>query len=370
MNFEAALKVLHLCSYYDTSKVYLNSFEQLDMLGVEQTVFVANKKNRGGVIGNVIYSPCLKPWMKVSLFIKTLFSLISIIRVFGFSELKTYDLIHCHTLFSDGFLGLILSKLIKVPFIITVRNTDFNSYMRFFYHLRLLGKYICTRSELIIFVSNSYYEKFSSKYSWMRNLKSHISYNGVDNFWIEHENRDNIGNKFELLTIGYFDKNKNLGNAYLATEILWSEDARYHITIVGGTRSEFEKTYNIKPDPRFTTFKGVVKDRKLLRELYAKSGVFILPSYKETFGLVYIEALSQGCNIVCSKGEGISGLFPDTELSIQFCQPNSPVSIARSVRRLNSIDCKFEISSFIDTFCWKKISLNMLCMYNNAIDNR
>lgn len=362
------MKVLHLCSYYGSSKVYNNSFEQLTILGVEQTIFVMNKHGRKEIDGNIIYSPCIKPWMKVSLFLKTLMSLISIIRVIGLSELRKYDLIHCHTLFSDGFLGLVLSFLVKVPFVVTIRNTDFNSYMRFFYHLRFLGRYICSQSKLIIFVSDSYYEKFSHKYSWIKKMHSTVSYNGVDNFWLENINKEeNVDENFNLLTIGYFDNNKNLGNAYLATKMLWFEDKRYHLTVVGGSRSDFEQIYNIKPDPRFTTFKGIVSNKELLKELYSRAGVFVLPSFRETFGLVYLEALSQNCNVICSKGEGISGVFSESEPSIEFCNPRAPKDIARAIRKFNCSTYTYGcFSDIVNDFCWVKISENMLKLYNVA----
>jgi glycosyltransferase involved in cell wall biosynthesis len=34
-----------------------------------------------------------------------------------------------------------------------------------------------------------------------------------------------------------------------------------------------------------------------------------MPSFKETFGVVYIEALSQGLPVIYSRGQGIDGFF-------------------------------------------------------------
>ncbi|MBO1910409.1 glycosyltransferase family 4 protein, partial [Microvirga sp. 3-52] len=57
-------------------------------------------------------------------------------------------------------------------------------------------------------------------------------------------------------------------------------------------------------------FHGNVSIEKL-RALADESDVFILPSYKETFGISYVEAMSRGLPIIYTRGEGIDGFFPE-----------------------------------------------------------
>jgi len=47
--------------------------------------------------------------------------------------------------------------------------------------------------------------------------------------------------------------------------------------------------------------------------LMAESGLFVLPSYAEGFGIVYIEAMAAGCVAVGSVGEGIADVIRDGE---------------------------------------------------------
>jgi glycosyltransferase involved in cell wall biosynthesis len=49
---------------------------------------------------------------------------------------------------------------------------------------------------------------------------------------------------------------------------------------------------------------------KLLNN-YRNSDIFIMPSYNETFGLVYIEAMSQGLPIIYTQNEGVDGYFKE-----------------------------------------------------------
>lgn len=39
-----------------------------------------------------------------------------------------------------------------------------------------------------------------------------------------------------------------------------------------------------------------------------------MPSKTETFGVVYIEALSQGLPVIYTEGQGIDGFYPDGEI--------------------------------------------------------
>ncbi|MEH7121582.1 glycosyltransferase family 4 protein, partial [Neobacillus vireti] len=43
------------------------------------------------------------------------------------------------------------------------------------------------------------------------------------------------------------------------------------------------------------------------------SDVFVMPSIKETFGLVYLEALASGCIVIGSVNEGIDGVIKNNE---------------------------------------------------------
>lgn len=43
------------------------------------------------------------------------------------------------------------------------------------------------------------------------------------------------------------------------------------------------------------------------------SHIFVLPSVSETFGMVYLEAMANGCVAVCTKNDGIDGIIKDGE---------------------------------------------------------
>ncbi|MDZ7835042.1 MAG: glycosyltransferase family 4 protein [Alkalibacterium sp.] len=46
-------------------------------------------------------------------------------------------------------------------------------------------------------------------------------------------------------------------------------------------------------------------DKETLLDLYRNNDIFIMPSYTETFGLVYPEAMSQGLPVIYSEDAGL-----------------------------------------------------------------
>ncbi|MND98802.1 D-inositol-3-phosphate glycosyltransferase [compost metagenome] len=78
---------------------------------------------------------------------------------------------------------------------------------------------------------------------------------------------------------------------------------------VGGDENQFKKLLGLVEIPEYIKVIGKIKDKAKLLEIYRKSKIFIMPSFFETFGLVYVEALLQGCAVIYSKGQGIDGMI-------------------------------------------------------------
>ena len=111
--------------------------------------------------------------------------------------------------------------------------------------------------------------------------------------WTEKE-------KIKVLTCGQFIKRKNIDKVIKACE----KFDNIELTVIGSGRQKLEKISS-KP-----IFLGQVSHDKVLEKM-RESDIFILPSEKETFGMVYLEAMASGCITVCSKNDGIAGIIKD-----------------------------------------------------------
>lgn len=73
------------------------------------------------------------------------------------------------------------------------------------------------------------------------------------------------------------------------------------------------------------------KANQVVRQTYKYFDLFALPSYNETFGIVYLEALDAGIPIIGVKGQGIDGVIASGEHGL-LCEPRNQASLSDSIR--------------------------------------
>ena len=98
-----------------------------------------------------------------------------------------------------------------------------------------------------------------------------------------------------------------------ALQSLRSEIPDLHLDVAGdGGDNEQQVLAMMKQHADWITYHGKITDLEQMRLLYRANSVFVMPSKSETFGLVYIEALSQGLSVLWSRGEAIEGMFSES----------------------------------------------------------
>lgn len=111
-----------------------------------------------------------------------------------------------------------------------------------------------------------------------------------------------------IIYAGRIDKNKNITTTQKALEILRKEGYDVRFTVVGKVADK-QMFHRIERD-RYTEYIPAQPKEKLI-ELYRKNDIFVMPSFQESFGLVYAEAMSQGLPVVYTRGQGFDGQFPE-----------------------------------------------------------
>lgn len=80
---------------------------------------------------------------------------------------------------------------------------------------------------------------------------------------------------------------------------------------------------------------GFVK-REEVPNYIAKSQCFIMISEEETFGLVYLEAMSMGCITIASRNEGMEGIIEDGVNGF-LCKAGDEIELAKIINRINTM---------------------------------
>lgn len=335
--------LLHITNDFSGSKVYKSLMKQLDQLELPQTIYTAVR--REDLIGknhidfkqtssSIIYRNILKKTDKLRYFHK-----INKVTedVEAYVDLTKITLIHAHTWYSDGGVAYELYKKHNIPYIITVRNTDLNLFYKYGYHLRKRAKNIIENASKVFFISPSYHKRFFNLKPFVNKQrfikKSEIIPNGIDSFWIRNYKvpKENPQKLPVVLYIGKFAKGKNVLKLINAITILNAIGVPCQLNLVGGGGSEEKKILEKVKRSESINFQGKITDKKLLQQQFTKADIFAMPSKGETFGLVYIEAISQGLPIVYTQKEGIDGYYENIGVAVE---PNNEESIINAVKQI------------------------------------
>ncbi|QHW35959.1 glycosyltransferase family 4 protein [Staphylococcus ursi] len=309
------MQVLHINSNYMHSRLHSELLAYLELLNVSNEVIMPRKVNDDKhCINDLNYSNVYhKKFLK------------SKDRIFYFSKQKKikkwidtldlkieqYDMVHAHTLFTDGYVAYKLGK----PYVITVRNTDLNFFIRFYKHLLPLGRKILKQASTIVFLSESYKNKTinalfkrSSEIEEI-NKKVVVIPNGINNFWINHQStrKKKLSSQLNILCVSRVMKNKNIEflAKYLNDETLGIVT---NIYVIGEILDNHY--YNVLSSYKHIHLLGK-RNKEDIKSLMERMDVFALVSFSETFGLVYLEALTQNLPLIYTKGEGFDRYFEE-----------------------------------------------------------
>ena len=106
------------------------------------------------------------------------------------------------------------------------------------------------------------------------------------------------------------------------------------------------------------------KQRDEIRRLMNRSDMFALISFRETFGIVYAEALSQNLPVVYSTGEGFDGWISDSKAAVSAL-PTDINSIQLAIETLGKKKySNNEISRTANNiFNWKIVASTLTTRY-------
>lgn len=126
-------------------------------------------------------------------------------------------------------------------------------------------------------------------------------------------------------------RGKNLPGMVRAMQLLQRDDATVRLSVIGGgTEQEIAECRTLSSNVIGIAFEGAM-DRITLHHRMRRAKGLVLPSLRESFGLVFTEALMAGLPIVYPAGTGIDGYLEGLPFAIRV-DPRNPAAIAHAMQ--------------------------------------
>ena len=374
------MNITHINSYFITSPLHAELVSKLDEKGIHQVVFVPVQQAKDIGVNNppnlkystLLYDHCFNTTDR---FIWPL-KIIKTWRSFK-KQHKTNppSIIHAHTLIVNGLIAFLANKKWGIPYIVTIRETDVYYFLKKSYIFRKIGERILKAAAAIIVLSQAYQNIhlpaiLNKKLLNLINIKVSVIPNGINSFWIENRQRKKTSDeKPSILFLGQIIKRKNLKNLILAFELLKRNYNSITLTVIGdGPLLAQIRNQTHSPGVRFL---GHIKDRTQILELFRSSDILVVPSFRETFGLVYPEAMSQGLPVIYTKDQGFDGFFEDGQVGFAV-NPHSPRDIAEKILRIFDDYERISNNAYEASkeFNWDEIADKLLKIYSKTLNHK
>lgn len=350
--------IFHLSTDFQFQSLYRNLTKGLSKNGYEQTVYIQSRGVKEDNISldypniNIVISSVYKKWMKF-FFSTRITKIFQDISNRGFDYRNT--IVMAYFLLTDGAVALRLYKKLGVPYIVSIRNTDVNFYLKYFPWLKKLAREILINSKKVVFPSPAYIE-LTKKYLGANFYKKEIEHkveligNIIDKNWFSKKYEEKTyQTPLKLIYVGEFSKNKRINKIIKSVEIL-SSKLHVELTLVGNYGDDC-KNISYLSNKSFASIKIInkVDNVERLIEIVDDHDIFIMPSKTETFGMVYVEAMSRGLPIIYTKGQGIDGYFSEGSVGYGVNEPlaeNIVNNIERILLNYKKLSSEARLQSF------------------------
>jgi glycosyltransferase involved in cell wall biosynthesis len=248
---------------------------------------------------------------------------------------EKFDIVHIHSPFMIGRLGLKIAKKLKIPAIATMHTLFDYEIKRMFKNAFIVDMIldnlisVYNKCDKCIAVNNRTAEAYKN-YGYLYDPS--IIYNGTDIKEVKNKEQametvnrlygldkdDNV-----LLFVGRINEVKNIFFLLDSLKLLKENGYNFKMIYVGTGPDEEKLKKKIKQFKltKQVILTGKITDRELLSSIYARSDLFVFPSTFDTCSLVQIEAAINGTAGLFIKGSITSETIIDN-VNGYLCEEN------------------------------------------------
>jgi len=285
-----------------------------------------------------------------------------------------FDLIHAHMALPDGYAGMLLSMDYNKPLVVTTRGTDLDATAN--------RNIQCTQSLQKVFNKASKVISPSPQLSYK--LYRHFKINpvticnGIDPKEI-YSSKSNLyfkyKNRYILLSASRLIQTKGIDlNLYALKRLIFKFNNIFYLIIGDGpTRESLEQLTNYLGLKEYVKFLGQQTHCRVM-EYMSICNIFSMPSWQETFGLVYAEAMAHGKPIIGCQGQGVDGIVEHGKTGL-LVKPKDVDSLVEALDYLLSNPDKVQAMGkrarklILKNYTWEKNAEKTIEIYREVLDN-
>jgi glycosyltransferase involved in cell wall biosynthesis len=240
------------------------------------------------------------------------------------------DAVHAHKLTIEGLAARRLARRLGCPYVCTVRGNTDQKYLRA--KPEKIGSYrTLLRDAAAVLTTTPWIERYLEAKLGLPPGRCELlpTITESDSFMSPVPGNGRLATAFHLNAW----RLKGMPNLLAALRRLEDEGAGLALDVIGGGSEADTAALRGAIDRHRLSgrviLRGPVEHARMQEALNGYSG-FVLPTLRETFGMVYLEALFSGVPILYSRDRGIDGFFDGLEVGVR-CDPASPGDIARGL---------------------------------------
>ena len=277
---------------------------------------------------------------------------------------KDISVIHAQQIFPDGLIALLIKKKFNIPYIITTHQ-----------ELRYFNNFLSKRVAISILQNASKVTPLNYRnYNFFKSLRINninLLPLGFDSAFLKKAEDNRAGsNIFKIISICELIQLKNIDKVLNALCVLKnSHNIKYTVIGVGpemGVLKDLSFKLGVED---YVDFIGYV-DNKVIPDILQKHDLFVLPSFPETFGRVYFEAMASGLPVICAKNSGIYGYYPDL-VDKYSVQPENSEELINNINyfienKTQRLEIGKKLQSLVSTYTWENIAKAYKKLYAEA----
>ena len=238
--------------------------------------------------------------------------------------------IHCHDNLS-AFIILPFAKKLDIPVCLTIHGIDTSKQLKNKY-MRSINKKIYDQVDSIFVVGKTIIQDIRCKNILENQKKIFFIPNGIKK--IRNKKRKTIDlDSLKFISVSNLEEGKGIDLNIKALSLFNKKYPSYNWTYkIIGDGSQKNNIKNLIKKERLQnkiTIKGLCNEDEVFKNL-VNSDVFILPSYREAFGIAYLEAMSHGLITMGVSNQGPSHFIKDNVTGF-LVKPNSYKAIEKFI---------------------------------------